>query len=70
MKRALARIFDTRLEWPAACSRNLQVAIARRAWAAKRKLHHVIRGKVCGYSVRNFRVRTVLRVAARAVEGF
>jgi len=34
----LARKFHTRLEWPTACSRNLQVAIARWPWAARRKL--------------------------------
>jgi len=34
----LARKFHTRLEWPTACSRNLQVAIARRTWAVRRKL--------------------------------
>jgi len=34
----LTRKFHTRLEWPAACSRNLQVAIAGRPWAARRKL--------------------------------
>ena len=35
---SLTRKFHTRLEWPTACSRNLQVAIARRPWAARRKL--------------------------------
>jgi len=34
----LARKFRTRLGRPVACSRNLQVAIARRPWAGKRKL--------------------------------
>jgi len=34
----LTREFHTRLEWPTACSRNLQVAIARRTWAVRRKL--------------------------------
>jgi len=30
---------------------NLQVAIPGQTLAARRKLHHVTRGKVCGYSV-------------------
>jgi len=34
----LTRKFHTRLGLPTACSRNLQVAIARRPWAARRKL--------------------------------